>query len=73
MEGVITVKAPGSQDIIVRMDEYGSSQIMCAIAMMENVNNETFSVEKLVKFYSSHQMMDQTFQWGLKWVAGSKS
>lgn len=71
-DGVVTVKCPGSQDIIVRMDDYNSAQIMCAIAMLENVNNETFSVEKLVKFFSGHSEMDRAYNWGLSWVAGRK-
>lgn len=71
-KGVVTVKCPGSQEIIVRMDEYGSNLPMCAIAMLENCNNETFSVEKLVQFFQGHRFMDQAFHWGLNWVAGSK-
>ena len=47
-DGVVTVKCPGSQDLIVRMDEYGSAKKMCAIAMLENSNDQTFSIEKLV-------------------------
>lgn len=71
-KGIITIKCPGSQDVVVRMDDYGSSQAMCAIAMLENVNNETFSIEKLVRFYDGHAMMDRDYNWGLNWVAGSK-
>ena len=70
-DGVVTVRCPGSPEIIVRLDEYGSSQGMCAIAMLENING-TFSVEKLVKFFRGHRDMDQAFHWGLDWVAGSK-
>lgn len=70
--GVVTIKCPGSQDVVVRMDEYGSSQNMCAIALLENVNNETFSVEKQVRFFDGHEMMDRNFGWGLNWVAGRK-
>ena len=70
--GVVTVKCPGSQEIVVRMDEYGSSLPMCAIAMLENNNDETFSVEKIVKFYMGHISMDQDFKWGLKWTPGRK-
>ncbi|MBR1554816.1 MAG: TerD family protein [Oscillospiraceae bacterium] len=71
-DGVVTVKCPDSQDLIVRMDEYGSALRMCAIAMLENSNNETFSVEKLVQFYEGHQKMDRAFNWGMNWVAGRK-
>ena len=54
------------------MDEYSSSDKMCAIAMLENNNNETFSVEKLVRFFPNHAQMDSAYGWGLKWVAGTK-
>lgn len=70
--GVVTVKCPGSQEIIVRMDEYGSTLPMCAIALLENNNDETFSVEKIVKFYQGHRFMDRDFGWGLNWVPGRK-
>lgn len=69
--GVVTVKCPGSEDIIVRMDEYGSSKPMCAIALLENVGG-TFSVQKEVSFFNDHRVMDQAFNWGLNWVAGRK-
>jgi tellurite resistance protein TerA len=71
-KGIVTVKCPGSPEILVRMDEYGSSLKMCAIAMIENVNNETFSLEKLIRFFNGHGAMDKAFNWGLKWVAGKK-
>lgn len=71
-DGVVTVKCPGSEDLIVRMDEYSSTQIMCAIAMLENSHNETFSVEKLVQFYNGHSMMDKAYNWGMNWVKGRK-
>ncbi len=70
-DGVVTVKCPGSPEIIVHMDEYGSDKIMCAIAMLENVNN-TLTVEKLVRFFDGHPYLDQAYNWGLDWVAGSK-
>ena len=71
-DGVVTVKCPGSRDVIVRMDEYDTQQTMCAIAMLENINDETFSVEKLVKFFDGHRKMDEFYHWGLKWVYGKK-
>ncbi len=70
--GVVTVKYPGSQDIIVRMDEYGTSQMMCAIALFENQNDQTFSVEKIVKFYDKHSHMDRDYNWGIRWVPCKK-
>lgn len=72
VDGVVTIKCPGSQDLVVRMDEYGSSSNLCAIAMLENCRNETFSVEKLVQFYDEHKKLDKAFGWGMQWVAASK-
>ena len=70
-KGVVTVKCSGSPDIIVRMDEYGSNKGACAVAMLEN-QGDTFSVEKIVRFFNGHKEIDQAFGWGLRWVAGSK-
>lgn len=70
--GVVTVTCPGSENIIVRMDDYNTSQRMCAIALMENSNNETFSVEKIIRFFDGHSPMDRAFSWGLHWTPGRK-
>lgn len=71
-KGVVTLKYPGGEDIVVHMDEYGSNEGMCAIAMLENYAGETFSVEKLVRFFSGHEPMDRAYNWGMRWVAGHK-
>lgn len=71
-DGVVTVKCPGSPDIIVRMDEYGSNLKTCAIALLENQNDETFSVEKVVRFFSNQEPMDRAFNWNMKWSVGRK-
>ena len=71
-DGIVTVQCPGTPDILVRMDDYNSSQRMCAIALLENVNDETFSVEKIVQFFSGHSAMDRAFNWGLQWQPGRK-
>ncbi len=70
-DGVVTVKCPGSPEIIVRMDEYGSNLPLCAIAYLENVNN-TLSVEKIVRFFRGQRYADQAFGWGLNWTHGTK-
>lgn len=71
-DATVTIKYPGAENIVVKMDNYNTQNTMCALALFENVNNETFSVEKIVQFYQGHQVMDQAFHWGLKWVAGKK-
>ena len=70
-QGVVSVKCPNNPEIVVRMDEYGSTLNTCAIALLENVG-ETFSIEKVVEFYLSSEEMDRAFDWGLRWQVGWK-
>lgn len=71
-DAIITIKYPGAEDIIVKMDTFNSTQIMCGLALFQNVNNETFSVEKIVQFYQGHEALDRAFGWGMKWTPGKK-
>lgn len=71
-DGVVTLSYPGGQDIIVRLDESNFNSRMCAIAMIENVNNETFKVERLVEYFIDHKQLDYAYNWGMRWQAGSK-
>ncbi len=71
-KGVITIKMPDRDNVIVKMDEYGSLERMCAIAMLENTDDENITVEKIVDFYQGHPSMDKAFDWGLEWKAGEK-
>ena len=71
-DATVTIKYPGAEDLIVKMDSYNSSEKMCALALLENVNDETFSVEKIVQFYGGHALMDKAFHWGLNWKPGRK-
>ena len=54
------------------MDEYGSSDTLCAIAMIEKKTGSSFSIEKLVRFFDRHHSMDRCYNWGLRWVTGRK-
>lgn len=71
-DAVVTIKYPGAEDLIVKMDTYNSSNIMCGLALFENQNDQTFSVEKLVQFYRGHEDLDRAHHWGMKWKAGRK-
>lgn len=71
-DGVVTMTYPGGSDIVVRLDETGSNLGMCAIAMIENINNETFRVQRLVEYFKSHVELDLAYDWGMQWRAGSK-
>ena len=71
-DATVTIKYPGAEDLIVKMDNYNSSDKMCGLALFENINDETFSVEKIVQFYSGHSALDRAFGWGIKWTPGRK-
>ncbi len=71
-DGIVTIKYPGAEDILIQMDSYNSSDKMCALALFENVSDTTFSVEKLIRFFPGHSAMDAAYHWGLKWVPGRK-
>lgn len=71
-DAVVTIRYPGAEDLIVTMDDYNTTDIMCGLVLLENMNDETFSVEKLVQFYSGHEKLDKAFHWGLKWKTGHK-
>ena len=71
-DAVVTIKYPGAEDLIIKMDSYNSNDGMCGLALLENVNDETFSVEKIVQFYPGHQALDSAFHWGMRWQAGRK-
>ena len=71
-DAIVTIKYPGAEDIVVKMDNYNTQHKMCGLALLENINDETFSVEKIVQFYQGHRDLDQAVHWGLRWVAGKK-
>jgi tellurite resistance protein TerA len=75
-DAVVTINVPDQPPIEVRLDQ-GASQRMCAIAMIENVGGK-LQVTKLVDYIvpeggkSMHEVMDRKYNFGMKWVAGSK-
>ena len=71
-DGLVTAKSPGAEDLVVKMDSYTPKDIMCGLVLLENVNDEPFSVEKIVQFYPGHQALDAAFGWGMRWQAGRK-
>ncbi len=71
-DGIVTIKQTDGPDIVVKMDEHSNNKIMCAIAMIENQNNETFSIKRLVQYFNGHQEMDIAYKWNMLWKAGSK-
>ena len=72
-DGIIRMIVPGQPEVEVRMNELSSSkhEIMCAVALLENVNNQ-IKVSREVRFFAGHEQMDQGYGWGMRWRAGSK-
>ncbi len=70
-DGVVTIQQQGGPDIIVRLDEPDNRRTMCAVAMIQNVG-DTFSIEKVVQYFSGHREMDLAFNWNMRWTAGRK-
>jgi tellurite resistance protein TerA len=68
---VVTITAPGTQQLRVQLDEPGAGKGMCAIAMLEN-DAGRIRVTKLIDYFESHQPMDRHFRFGFNWTAGSK-
>lgn len=71
-DGVVTLKYKDGSDIEVKLNEHKNGQNMCAIAMIENENDETFKIQRLVEYFRGHQEMDNSYKWGMKWSAGKK-
>ena len=71
-DATVTIKYPGAEDLVVKMDTFNSSNIMCGLVLFENQNDQTFSVEKIVQFYQGHRELDKAFNWGMQWKAGRK-
>ena len=75
-DGVVTVNMPNQPPIEVRLQD-GGTQMMCAIAMIEN-RSGSLQFTKLEEYFSqqgresAHQLMDRRFGFGLRWTTGSK-
>jgi tellurite resistance protein TerA len=75
-DGVVTINMPEQAPIEVKLDQ-GGSQMMCAIAMIEN-RSGSLQVTKLEEYFSqqgkesAHELMDRRFGFGLRWTTGRK-
>lgn len=71
VDAVITIKSQNQPEIEVRLDSHRNDQPLCAIAMLENID-QRLKITKLIDYFSGHEPMDRAFKWGLNYVAGSK-
>ncbi len=68
---VVTITAPGTQQLRVHLDEPGAGKGLCAIALLEN-DEGRIRVTKLIDYFAGHEPMDRNFGFGFNWKAGSK-
>ncbi len=75
--GVVTIEAPNQAPVEVKLDNGNNAQMMCAIAMIENVGGK-FQVTKLAEYFGAeggvgaHEMMDRRYGFGMRWKTGRK-
>lgn len=69
-DGVVTVRLPDQPTVEVRLDN-GTTQAMCAIAMIENLGGR-LQVTKLAEYVADHRELDQKYGFGLRWKVGAK-
>lgn len=74
LNGVVTIRRKEEQDIIINLDETpgGKYEYMCALLTLENKNDETFAVEKLIRYFNGHEQLDRAYGWNFRWTVGSK-
>lgn len=71
-DAVVTVQTPHQPTLEIRIDSHRNDQRMCALAMLEN-HSDNIKVTKLVEYFLDHRFLDQAYDFGLRWVAGSKN
>jgi tellurite resistance protein TerA len=70
-DGVVRVLVPGQPEIEVRMNEYGDTRGMCAVASLENEAGQV-RVSREVTFHQGHEAMDRDYGWGFLWTTARK-
>lgn len=71
-DAIVTIKPTTGDKIIIRMDEHDDSKKLCALALIENVNDQTFKINRLIKYFKSQSELDAAYNWGMKWKPGRK-
>jgi len=70
-DGMVRLLVPEQPEIEVRMNEYGDTRGMCAVALLENQRGEV-RVSREVTFHQSQKEMDEQYGWGFRWTTGRK-
>ena len=70
-DGVVRIHVPGQPEVEVRMNEYGSSDGLCCVAILENAGGQ-IRVSREVRFFPGQEDLDRAYGWGFRWTAGRK-
>lgn len=70
-DGVVTVTMPDQPPIEVRMTEGRNDRRLCGIVLIEN-DGGRLKATRIVEYVRDQQVLDERFDWGLRWVAGSR-
>lgn len=70
-DGIVRVLVPGQPEVEVRMNEYGDTKGMCAVAALDNQSGQV-RVSREVTFHKGHQEMDRHYKWGFRWTSARK-
>ncbi|MGK7904788.1 MAG: stress response protein [Hormoscilla sp.] len=66
-DAVATIKQPGQANIVVELNQYRGEKGICAIALLANTG-ETFSLKKVMGYFSTYKQMYRTFNWNMEWT-----
>ncbi|WP_201545980.1 TerD family protein [Psychrobacter sp. H7-1] len=70
-DGTVTIYVPDQPPIETRMTEGNNASGMCAVARLMNQNGSV-NVERINRYFSGHQQMDEAFGWGFNWKRARK-
>ncbi len=70
-DGVVLVTMPDQPPVEVRMSEGRDDRRLCGVMLIEN-DGGRLKATRVLDYVRDQQVLDERFDWGLRWVAGSK-
>jgi tellurite resistance protein TerA len=71
-QAVVTLTPATGPELEIRLDETGGGARSCAIALVQNQGGD-LTIQREVRYIKGNQAkVDQAYNWGLQWTAGSK-
>ena len=70
-DGSISIRMPGQPELVAKLDSSNNSDIMCAVALLEN-NEGSIRATKYVDYFLGHEQLDRRFGFGFDWIESHK-